>query len=325
MKDLVDIRNIFQNDRFQQIQDALASSINLAIITVDYKGIPITKHSSRTEFCSIMRKGEQFKGLCERCDSRGGLEAARTQSHYIYLCHAGLVDLAIPIVVNNNYLGAVMAGQVLLSNKEDNLKLEQILHNFENSVSFEDVNTLRAYRSLSHMSLEKIKSIADMLLSIITIMVDETRLRIAVNALQKHQKYVHVDKEFYEAYARIFSGQYFDLTAEKQNISLLKPAFDYIQDNLEGDLSIKKVASICNVSPSYFSKLFAKENLGSYTDYINKTKIERAKQFLTSTHLSINDISVKLGFNDCGYFIKVFNRFEGMTPAAYRVSMMKTR
>ena len=175
------------------------------------------------------------------------------------------------------------------------------------------------------MSLEKIKSIADMLLSIITIMVDETRLRIAVNALQKHQKYVHVDKEFYEAYARIFSGQYFDLTAEKQNISLLKPAFDYIQDNLEGDLSIKKVASICNVSPSYFSKLFAKENLGSYTDYINKTKIERAKQFLTSTHLSINDISVKLGFNDCGYFIKVFNRFEGMTPAAYRVSMMKTR
>ena len=87
--------------------------------------------------------------------------------------------------MNNNYLGAVMAGQVLLSNKEDNLKLEQILHNFENSVSFEDVNTLRAYRSLSHMSLEKIKSIADMLLSIITIMVDETRLRIAVNALQK--------------------------------------------------------------------------------------------------------------------------------------------
>lgn len=325
MKDLLDIRDIFQNDRFQQIQDALASSINLAIITVDYKGIPITEHSSRTEFCTIMRESEHFRKLCERCDSRGGLEAARTRSYYIYLCHAGLVDLAIPIVVNNNYLGAVMVGEVLLANKEDNFKLEQILHSFENTVSFENVNTLRAYKSLSYMPLDKIKAIANMLLSIVTIMVDETRLRLSINELQKNQEHIHVDKEFINSYAKIVSNQYFDLNTEAQDTSLLTPAFDYIHDNLDGDLSIKKVASICNISPSYFSKLFARENLGTYTDYINKKRIERTKHFLASTKLSINEISEKLGFCDCGYFIKVFSKFEGVTPAAYRTLITKTR
>jgi ligand-binding sensor protein len=239
MKNLVDIREFFQNERFQRIQDAIASSIGLAIITVDYKGIPITQHSSRIEFCTIMRKSDYFSKLCERCDSRGGLEAARTQSPYIYLCHAGLVDFAIPIIVDNKYLGAVMAGEVFLSNKEENLKLERIIHSFEDNVSLKDINTLRAYKSIPVMPLDKIKTIANMLFFICTMMVDETRLRALIDELRKNEAHIHVDKEYINTYTQITSNQYFDLTMEKQNISLLSPAFDYIRQNLEGDLSIK--------------------------------------------------------------------------------------
>jgi ligand-binding sensor protein/AraC-like DNA-binding protein len=317
------IRNIFQNVCFQELQDALAYSIGLAIITVDYKGVPITKHSFRSDFCTIMRCNNHFKKLCELCDSRGGLEAARTHAPYIYLCHAGLVDLAIPIVLNGNYLGAVMAGQVFLSKKEDNLKLEQIYHSFENNVSFEDVNTLRSYRSLPVMSLSKIKTIADMLFTICTILVDEARLRFFINDLKKNQAYIHVDKAYVDMYSKIVSDEYYDITISepKTNLNLLKPAFDYINENLNGDLSLKKVASICNISISYFSKLFAKENLGSYSDYINKTKIKHAKNLLSITNLSVNEISYKLGYNDCGYFIKVFKKFENITPALYRESI----
>ena len=320
MDNTLNIRSVFQNERFQKIQDALASSIGLAMITVDYKGFPVTKHSSRSDFCTIMRESEHFHKLCELCDARGGLEAARTHSPYIYLCHAGLVDLAIPIVLDNNYIGAVMAGQVFLSKSEDNLQLEQIYHSFENNVSFEDVNTLKAYRAIPVMPLYKVRMIADMLFSICTILVDEARLRYIINDLKNNKEYIHVEQAYIDKFTHIISDRYYDITLSesKNSEDILSPAFDYIKNNLDGDLSINKVASICNVSKSYFSKLFAKESLGSYSDYINNLKVDHAKNLLSLTDLSINEISEKLGYNDCGYFIKVFKKMEELTPAAYR-------
>lgn len=210
-----------------------------------------------------------------------------------------------------------------MSNKDENLKLERIIHSFEDNISLKDINTLRAYKSIPVMPLDKIKTIANMLFFICTMMVDETRLRVSINELRKNEAHIHVDKEYINTYTQIISNQYFDLTWEKQNANLLNPAFDYIRENLEGDLSIKKVASICNISQSYFSKLFSKENLGSYSDYINKMKIEHAKRILFSTNMPINEIALKLRYSDCGYFIKVFKKFEGVTPAIYRA--LKTK
>lgn len=90
-----DIHQIFNPDDFQKIQDDISIASELAIITVDYKGVPITAHSNCSEFCKKMRSS-QYGVYCEKCDSHGGLEAARIGKPFIYLCHAGLIDFAIP-------------------------------------------------------------------------------------------------------------------------------------------------------------------------------------------------------------------------------------
>ena len=126
MANLLDIREILDVNSFQKIQDDIAKATEFAMITVDYKGIPVTKHSRCSEFCRLIREQKEFSKLCEKCDSRGGLEAAREGSFYIYKCHRGLVDVAVPIIIDGQYLGAVMVGQVLLMDADDH-ELEAVL------------------------------------------------------------------------------------------------------------------------------------------------------------------------------------------------------
>lgn len=114
-----DIKSILDIPRWEAVQDQLAKATGTAIITIDYKGTPITKHSMRTDFCSIIRENPISCKRCQKCDSLAGLEAVRLNQPFIYLCHCGIVDVAVPITVGDQYLGAVMFGQVRISNGSD--------------------------------------------------------------------------------------------------------------------------------------------------------------------------------------------------------------
>lgn len=126
-KNLGNLSKIINYSKWQEIQDTIAQATGLAIITIDYKGIPITVHSECREFCSFIRNDPSLSKQCQKCDSRGGLEAVRLNGSYMYRCHYNLVDLAVPIIADNKYLGAVMAGQVKLTNLPNHYDLEQIV------------------------------------------------------------------------------------------------------------------------------------------------------------------------------------------------------
>ena len=113
-------------DLIQSIQDKCSKAMGLAFVTVDYKGRPITKYSGFTAHCALGRQLQGFSELCEQCDAHGGLHAAITGQPYIYRCHADLVDFAVPLILDDNYLGSVMGGQVRLTDAEER-ELEYIV------------------------------------------------------------------------------------------------------------------------------------------------------------------------------------------------------
>lgn len=100
--------------------------------------------------------------------------------------------------------------------------------------------------------------------------------------------------------------------------NILRPALEYIENNYSEDISLEKMASVCNVSSSYFSKLFKKEIGVNFSAYINNYRVDKAKDLLKDTDMSVLNIALDLGFEDCGYFIKVFKKIEGVTPNIYR-------
>lgn len=110
----------------QSIQDKCSKAMGLAFVTVDYRGRPITKYSGFTDHCALGRELQGFSEMCEQCDAHGGLHSAITGQPYIYRCHADLVDFAVPLILDDNYLGSVMGGQVRLADAEER-ELEHIL------------------------------------------------------------------------------------------------------------------------------------------------------------------------------------------------------
>ncbi len=310
---LTNLQQIVNPAKFQKIQDDISLATGLAIITVDYTGIPLTAHSNCSEFCKRLRSSETYHHYCEKCDSRGGLEAARIRKPFIYFCHAGLIDFAIPIIVNNLYVGAFMAGQVLLEQKDSENKLEHILSGVGNTIDLTcDIEIQKLYNMLLVMSLEKIIALANMLLHIGNYCIEEAVLRASIAQLSsKNQSTQYLDKVHDEPSGIANNNS-------KMHNEILRPAFNFINQHIHEKISLSNMAKLCNISTSYFSKLFSKENLGSLTDYVNHVKVDRAKELLHSTDWPIRTIADKLGFDDCGYFIKVFKQDTGKTPSAFR-------
>ncbi|MFT4050608.1 MAG: PocR ligand-binding domain-containing protein [Solirubrobacterales bacterium] len=117
-----DLRELVDIEQLQQIQDDFASETGLAMITVDSVGSPVTEASQFSEFCQFLRRDPKIRKLCYGCDAHGGFQSSLEGKPVIYQCHAGLVDFSVSITMGNQFLGAVLAGQVLLKHGQDELQ-----------------------------------------------------------------------------------------------------------------------------------------------------------------------------------------------------------
>ncbi|MZP30069.1 histidine kinase [Heliobacterium undosum] len=104
--------------KLQEIQDKFTEATGIAAVIVDGEGRPLTNPSKFTKFCMLVRSTPEGLNRCMCSDSRGGRAAVRGQGANVYRCHGGLTDLAAPIIVNDQYMGAFLAGQVRLSERD---------------------------------------------------------------------------------------------------------------------------------------------------------------------------------------------------------------
>lgn len=112
----IQIKDVIDIELLQRFQDNFAESMNIASITVDINGIPVTKNSSYTAFCEKFTQSTTTgKNRCAECHKKGGEEAVRMGKPYVYRCHAGLIDFAAPILIDGHQIGTILGGQILTS------------------------------------------------------------------------------------------------------------------------------------------------------------------------------------------------------------------
>lgn len=107
-------------------------------------------------------------------------------------------------------------------------------------------------------------------------------------------------------------------TASIRGYSLvIQKVVNYINLNLEKNLSLKHLGEECAVNASYLSALFKKELDMNIIEYINQQRIHRAVTLLEANNMQIQDVAVECGIYDVNYFRKVFKKHMGMTPTEY--------
>ncbi|BCN32130.1 PocR ligand-binding domain-containing protein [Anaeromicropila herbilytica] len=116
----IQLKDVIDLDLLQRFQDNFAESMDIASVTVDINGEPVTKPSSYTSFCMDYTHSTKIgDDRCAMSHKKGGEEAAKTGRPYVYKCHAGLIDFAAPIMVDGVQIGTILGGQILKGKPEE--------------------------------------------------------------------------------------------------------------------------------------------------------------------------------------------------------------
>ena len=100
--------------------------------------------------------------------------------------------------------------------------------------------------------------------------------------------------------------------------SALMKALDYINYNYFSPITMDELCSVSGVTKQHLCLLFRKKLSMRPMEYIAKRRIQEAKALLTGTEKSIEQVAEETGFCSESYFCKLFKRYEGMTPSAFR-------
>lgn len=93
---------------------------------------------------------------------------------------------------------------------------------------------------------------------------------------------------------------------------------EYIHEHYAEPVSLEQAAARVPISPYYLSHIFRDELGMTFLEYVTRVRIEEAKELLVSTDMRIRDIAAQVGYDDAGYFAKVFRKTVGVTPNQYR-------
>ena len=191
MRVLLKITDIIDVEVLQKIQDSFSDATGFATITVDYKGNPITEYSNFSGYCTKVREDAKCLECCYRSDAHGGIESARSGKPSIYICHGGLVDLAVPIMVKGNYLGAIMSGQIRID--EEGMK-KLPLGSVSELPDFSGNPELQThYDQTMVTTLKQVHAAADLLYTIANYLVEKQMIHIMQEEL--HNKNLELMEE----------------------------------------------------------------------------------------------------------------------------------
>jgi AraC family transcriptional regulator len=119
---------------------------------------------------------------------------------------------------------------------------------------------------------------------------------------------VHLLGEYGAAVLRV-KRQYGALSRKK-----LVRAVEYIQDQLNADLTVSGIAQAVGMSPDHFTRLFKKSTGQTPYEYVIEARLKKAKDLLTTGKFTISEVAFHVGFADQSHLTRHFKRVFGLTP-----------
>ena len=229
-------------------------------------------------FCRTIRTSPEINHRCFLSDKTVCQECARTGKPAIHHCHAGLIDIAIPIKFKDTVLGYIMFGQIADGTALDQ---RQILEGLARELDMKYSDLYSVYSTLEPYDESKVSSAANL-------------LKLATRSLWLSE-YIEIG---------------YNTLASKLD--------DYIRTHLSEDLSIESLCDKLGISKNRLYETAHESFGTSVGKYVTECRIEEAKRLLNTTDLSVSRISVVVGISDYNYFTKVFKASVGVPPLRYR-------
>jgi AraC-like DNA-binding protein len=235
-------------------------------------------------FCELMARSNRVCAACLEVQ-RKLTEKVGDRSRTV-TCFAGLSDSAVPIRIGDQLIGFLQTGQILLKQPT--------------KFSFD-----RAAKQLVNWGVQ----------------VDLRKAREAyfhTKVLTKKQYAATLRLlEIFGRHLSILSNQIAveNLEAEPAAVTRAKK---FISQNQDGALCLATVAKTVNTSTFYFCKLFKRATGLTFTAYVARVRIEKAKTLLLACNRRVSGIAYEVGFQSLTHFNRVFRQIVGQSPSNYR-------
>lgn len=251
-----------------------STGVNIQFLTSDFMHL-ISNQSKHNSYCESIQSTTEGRKCCYSSDEILLKKCKESKKPQMHMCHAGLIDVAVPVLYNDTILGYIILGQ--MKKEFDFTAVEENISGLGLDMS----QMKEHYSSLSFFDYDKIQSVS--------------------NVASMLAKYILLENML------------------KPNInSNLENVTDFIDKNLDQDLSIQNISRTVHMSKSVLYKYFRNYFGCTVGEYINTKRVEKSVEMLINTDLSIEEISQSVGFTSATYYGRVFSNKKGITPLKFR-------
>ncbi len=238
-------------------------------------------------FCMLMA---QTNAGCANCiKMQADLEKKAGMEPRSLHCFAGLCDSAVPIRVGGELIAFLQTGQILLHqpNQEEFSRTTRQLLAWGSEVN------LKALEEAYFQTKVFDKDQYDAMLRLLATFAEH--LATISNSIQPE-------------------------VAEEPESQVVSRAKKYIRERFQERITLDEAAQAVNASTRHFCKVFKEATGITFTDYLARTRVEKAKHLLQNPHLRVSEIAFETGFESISQFNRSFKRITGMPPTQFRDS-----
>lgn len=113
-------------------------------------------------------------------------------------------------------------------------------------------------------------------------------------------------------------SEYFEENNNNNDKSVHEYMIKFINENYNKDIYLETIAENLGLTANYISRCFKKNKGITYMEYINKLRINKAKELLIKTNKKVNEIYKEVGYQSQNSFMRMFKKIEGISPLEYR-------
>jgi len=274
---------------FQEYERAYTETVSLpiALRPVQTWQLPLHGRRKETPFCALVASKSRTCAACLQMQEK--LCRHASQKPASVTCAYGLCEAAVPLRLCNETIGFLQTGQVLRQ-KPTAKQTERALDHLEKQGVAIDRNAARkAYMQ--------------------TPVVSQKRLAAAIHMLSIFAEHLSMK-----------SNQIAVRQANAEPPPIVK-AKQYIQEHHSEEISLGSVAKAVHMSAFYFCKVFKRATGVTFTEYVSRTRTEKAKNLLLNPNLRISEIAYEVGFQSLTHFNRVFRRVMRQSPTDYRAQL----
>jgi AraC-like DNA-binding protein len=265
-----------------------ATGLPVALRAVESWQLPLHGKRHEAPYCALMAEKSRACASCLQMQEK--LSQAAALEPHTAVCSAGLCETAVPVRLGERLLGFLQTGQVFRK-KPTQSQFDRTASTLaENGVEVDPAQIKEAYFATQVMP-------------------------------QKRQDAATAMLRIFAQHLSMLSNQVI-VRRENAELPVIAKAKAFIQEHAGEEISLGQVAKAVNTSAFYFCKMFKKITGINFTDYLSRTRIEKAKNLLLNPNLRVSEIAFEVGFQSLTHFNRVFKRLLGQSPSDYRAKLI---